>query len=398
VIRPRSTSRVNFRATTVFAAMAAVLLLLGLAPPARAAATVARPAISQAELQALLDQIVAAGAPGAIGLVRDGGQTVRAASGVASLGSGRRMHTGERYRVGSITKTFVATVVLQLAGEGRLRLSDPVERWLPGLVPNGRRITIRQLLNHTSGLFNYTEDPRVLAPYLHGDRDFVWWPRQLVAVATSHPPVFAPGTSWSYSNTNYILLGLIVRAVTGRALKDQLEQRIFQPLHLRGTSFPVTEAWLPDPHPHGYAYLGGEAPTPTDTTRFSASWAGAAGAIVSTVDDVARFYTALLGGHLLRPAQLADMKTMVDAVPPPARYGLGLFALPAGCATAWGHNGDFVGYYNFAVATENASRQVVLMINLDDSGDAGVWVPPGLDDAFTGALVTAFCAGYGQPG
>jgi D-alanyl-D-alanine carboxypeptidase len=388
---------VNFCARTVFAALVtSVVLIVALAPPVLAAAP--HRGTTQAELKAMLDKIVAAGAPGVIGLVRDGGTTVRAASGVASLGSGRPIRPGDRYRIGSLTKTFVSTVVLQLVGEGTLRLSDPVERWLPRLVPNGRNITIRQLLNHTSGLFNYTEDPRIMARYFpHGDRDFVWTPRELVAVATSHPPVFTPGTSWAYSNTNYILAGLIVRAATGTPIQVQLAQRIFAPLHLRHTSYPVTEAWLPDPHSHGYAYLDGPATVPTDTTRLSASWAGAAGAIVSTVDDVARFYAALLGGHLLAPAQLASMKTMVDAVPPPARYGLGLFALPAGCATAWGHSGDFTGYNTIAIATEHASRQVVLMMNLDNSGDPGTWTPPGVDDAFTGALLAGFCPGSGTP-
>jgi hypothetical protein len=112
------------------------------------------------------------------------------------------MRVGDRFRVGSITKSFVAAVVLQLAGEGRLGLDDPVERWLPGLVPDGRHITVRQLLNHTSGLFNCTDDPRVLAPYLQQHNpNFVWRPRQLVAIATSHPALFPPGTAWSYSNT-----------------------------------------------------------------------------------------------------------------------------------------------------------------------------------------------------
>jgi D-alanyl-D-alanine carboxypeptidase len=334
----------------------------------------------------MLDRIVAAGAPGAVGLVWDGRTTERAASGVADLRTGRPMRTADRYRVGSVTKTFVAAVVLQLVGEGVLRLSDPIERWLPGLVPGGAGITVRNLLNHTSGLYNYTDDPRVFAPYLdRGDRDFVWQPRQLVGVATAHPPVFAPGTGWSYSNTGYILLGLIVKASTGIDISRQLERRVFQPLRLRDTSFPVTDPRVPQPNAHGYANFHPGAAL-TDITVLSPSWAGAAGAIVSTVEDVARFYRALLGGHLLRPDLLAAMKTTVDAGSG-FRYGLGLVNGDAPCATVWGHNGDFVGYFDFAITNDRVDRQVVLMMNLDDE----VNVPPAVDEAFTTALLGSFC-------
>jgi D-alanyl-D-alanine carboxypeptidase len=340
-----------------------------------------------ATLQQLLDAIVSGGAPGAIGLVRNGITTVRAASGVADLRTHRPMRVDDRFRVGSVTKTFVATVVLQLVGEGRLRLNDPVERWLPRLVPDGRDITVRELLNHTSGLYNYTDDPRVLAPYLdRNDPDFVWRPRQLVAIAVSHPPLFAPGSSWSYSNTNYILLGLIVQAATRTDLGRQLYRRIFEPLRLRHTSFPVTTPHIAGRHAHGYANLHPGKPL-TDTTEISASFAWAAGSIVSTVDDVGRFYRALLGGRLLRPDLLRAMKTSVPAGDSGFRYGLGIIAGDAPCATIFGHNGDYVGYFDFAISTESTDRQVVLMMNIDDEAN----VPPGADQAFTTALLTSIC-------
>jgi D-alanyl-D-alanine carboxypeptidase len=356
--------------------------------PAHAAPVGALPrqALPATSLQQLLNQIVAGGAPGAIGLVWDGNTTERAASGLADLRTHRAMRVGDRFRVGSITKSFVATVVLQLVAEGRLRLDDPVDRWLPGLVPNGHHITIRQLLNHTSGLFNYTDDPRVLAPYLQGDRDFVWQPRQLVAIATAHPPLFAPGTSWSYSNTGYILLGLIVQAATGTDLGRQLHRRIFGPLGLRHTSFPTTSPHIKGRHAHGYANFTPGAPL-TDVTELSASWAWAAGSIVSTVDDVGRFYRARLGGRLLRPDLLPDMKTTVATGVPGARYGLGIFSADAPCGTGWGHNGDFLGYFDFTLTSESTDRQVVLMMNIDDE----VNVPPAADEAFITALLTSFC-------
>src|SRR4051794_30865069 len=272
--------RIRRRGTLLVAAVVALTMVAASLTPPAVAAT--RPSIASAQLQQLLDQIVAGGAPGAIGLVRQGDTTVRAASGTADLGTHRAMSVGDRFRVGSITKSFVATVVLQLVGEGRLSLDDSVARWLPGLVPNGRHITVRQLLNHTSGLFSYTDDPRVLAPYLQQHNShFVWRPRQLVAIATSHPPLFPPGTAWAYSNTNYVLLGLIVERATGTDLGRQLRQRIFDPLRLRDTSFPVITGRIPGRHAHGYANVTPGAPL-TDTTELGTSWAWAAGSIVST--------------------------------------------------------------------------------------------------------------------
>jgi D-alanyl-D-alanine carboxypeptidase len=384
-VTSRTRTRLWRAVVTIVVLLAATVgPISGAGPAAAGARQQTRPPASQ--LQQLLDQIVVAGAPGAIGLVWDGTTTERAASGVADLRTGRPMRTADHFRVGSITKTFVATVVLQLVGEHVLRLSDPVERWLPGLVPDGAHITVENLLNHTSGLYNYTDDPRILAPYLdRGDRDFVWRPRQLVRVATSHAPLFAPGTGWSYSNTGYILLGLIVQASTGVDIKRQLERRIFRPLRLHDTSFPVTDPRVPQPNAHGYANAHPGAAL-TDTTVFSPSWAWAAGAIVSTVDDLARFYRALLGDRLLRPDLLAAMKTTVDAGAG-FRYGLGLVQADAPCATIWGHNGDFIGYFDFAITSDAVDRQVVLMMNLDDE----VNVPPAVDESFTTALLGSFC-------
>jgi len=213
--------------TAVLAVVTAVVV-----PAEAAAAPVQRPSTSAPKLGRALDRLVAAGVPGAVVLVRDGRRTIRLTRGFADPAHKVRMTVADRFRVGSITKTFVSTVVLQLAGEGRLALDDTLERWLPGLVPNGQAITIAQLLNHTSGLFDYTLDPAVLRPYLRGDLRFDWPPRQLVARAITHPPLFAPAARWSYSNTGYVLLGLVVQAATGGSLRAQLQRRIFGPLRL----------------------------------------------------------------------------------------------------------------------------------------------------------------------
>jgi D-alanyl-D-alanine carboxypeptidase len=179
-----------------------------------------------------------------------------------------------------VTKSFVATVALQLVGEHKLGLDDHLERWLPRLVPNGDDITVHQLLNHTSGLYDYSDDlpepPRSFRP------------QALIAIANRHKPLFSPGTRFSYSNTNYILAGLLIERVTGQRLAAQLRQRIFQPLGLRDTELPSTQPTIAGPHAHGYA-----PPDPTwratdgsatlvDVTEMDPSWAWAAGAMVSS--------------------------------------------------------------------------------------------------------------------
>ena len=268
------------------------------------------------------------------------------------------------FRVASLAKTYTATVVLQLVGEGKLRLTDTVERWLPGLVPHGDAISIRQLLNHTSGLADFEYDPTVLAPYLAGDLSHPWAPRRLVEIAVSHPPLFAPGTDESYSSTNYLLAGLIVEARTGHTLGSELNRRIFQPLHLSATSFPTT-ARMPSPHAHGYLMI--KKPPAADVTGlYPFPWA--AGAIISNAADTATFYRALLSGRLLSPSLLRAMQTThaqkhFDI--PGQRYGLGLEKYSTTCGTAWGHNGAFPGYYAYNFTSTDGQRQAVLEVNAD---------------------------------
>ncbi|KJY34436.1 serine hydrolase domain-containing protein, partial [Streptomyces sp. NRRL S-495] len=179
-----------------------------------------------------------------------------------------------RFRIGSVTKAFVSTVVLQLVGEGRLRLDDPVERHLPGLVPNGGAISVRQLLNHSSGLYDYAEDPRFfyqdeasLRDYALGDRRWQdYRPEQLVAIGVAHPPYFAPGQGWKYSNTNYILAGLLIDKLTGHSWQSEVTRRIVRPLHLDDTVFPGSETGLRGPHVRAYAKL---PEGPADITRLN---------------------------------------------------------------------------------------------------------------------------------
>jgi D-alanyl-D-alanine carboxypeptidase len=273
-----------------------------------------------------------------------------------------------------MTKTFVATVVLELAGEGALSLDDTVERWVPGLVPGGDAITVRELLNHTSGLFDYLNDGdgTVIKPYLGGRFSFAWAPRDIVGVAVGHEPHFAPGAGWSYSNTGYIVLGLIVEAASGQPIATALQQRIFTPLALRQTSFDTAPP-ISGPHAHGYYRLPRQRLQ--DVTAVSPSFAWSAGAIVSTADDLARFYRALLAGEVLRPDLLQAMETTVPMGVPGEEYGLGLWhtggagfgpGFRFGCAaTAWGHDGDIPGYLTWVFNDDAGQRQVVAMVNDD---------------------------------
>jgi len=336
-----------------------VLLAFGVAVGASAvAAAPQRAAAREPELQRALDRLVAAGVPGAVALVREGSHTIRLASGSGNLKAKTPMRVGDRFRVGSVTKTFVATVVLQLVGEGKLRLSDTVERWLPGVVPNGGRITVRSLLNHTSGLFDYGGDRKWLAAaYRDPMRD--WTPREIVAVATAHKPHFAPGAGWSYSNTNYFVLGLIVEAATKHALATELRRRILTPLQLRDTSFP-TQPRIAGRYAHGYFLRPLQ-----DVSDGSPSVVWAAGALVSTADDIATFYRALLGGRLLSHQLLREMRTTVTPVPG-FSYGLGLQKLRGPCGTFWGHSGGSPGYAVDALNSQNGQRQVVVLVNATD--------------------------------
>jgi D-alanyl-D-alanine carboxypeptidase len=310
------------------------------------------------ELRRGLDHVVAAGVPGAVLLVRQGGRTIRLAGGRGNLRPETPMRAGDRFRVGSITKPFVATVVLQLVAEQKLGLDDTVERWLPGAVPDGGRITVRQLLNHTSGLFAFDADHDFVTQAFQ-DQLREWTPRELLAIATAHPPNFSPGAGWAYSDTNYFVLGLIVEAATGRPLAAELRDRIFAPLRLRATSLPAGPG-ISGAHAHGYFLDPAQ-----DVTIGTPSVQWAAGALVSNAGDLARFFRALLGGRLLRPDLLQLMQTTVAAPQLGAgnAYGLGLQRVPERCGALWGHSGGSPGYVSDAFNSKDARRQVVVLVN-----------------------------------
>jgi D-alanyl-D-alanine carboxypeptidase len=353
--------------------------VVGSAGPGGTVATASQP-IHAGELRRLLNQIVAAGAPGAAARVKDERGAQQAASGVADLRTGRPMRPGLNYRAGSVTKPFVATVVLQLVAQGRLSLSDTVERWLPGMLPYGDQITIRQLLNHTSGVPDYVIEPLIkLYTSPHG-RFRAWTPRELVALVADQPPLFPPGTAWSYSNTGYVLAGLVVQAATGRTLGQELGRRILRPLGLRETFFPVNRPTIPGHSARGYSLpLGQEDGPLLDFTVYNPSLAWAAGNLTSDLGDLERFFRALLGGRLLPSRLLAEMTTPIDTGQG-FGYGLGLAVIDTPSGRLIGHDGAIPGFLNIVLSTEDGRRQLGVMMNEE-------FATPAVYEAFDQALV-----------
>ena len=366
---PRHPRRLRGRPHTLAALAAATVVLVSVpatgAMAASAAPRAATPA--QSAFQAAIQQIVKDGVPGAIGLMRNGSQVTVTASGLADVATHTPMTAADRVRVGSLTKTFVATVVLQLEAEHVLRISDTVAQWLPGLVPGGAGITIQELLQHTSGLYAYTSDPGFQQAFA-ADPTRVWQPAELVRIAVAHPPLFPPGTSWGYSNTDYILLGMIIQKATGHSVGQELRARIFEPLGLRDTYYPYADPNLRMPFAHGYLLNQPGATGPVDATVESPSSLGAAGGMVSTAQDLARFYAALLAGKLLPAAQLREMMTTTP-IGNGNGYGLGFASVPLPCGTAWGHQGDVPGYFSNGFITAGGSSETVVLVNTDTLSD-----------------------------
>ncbi|TDV52193.1 serine hydrolase domain-containing protein [Actinophytocola oryzae] len=329
-------------------------ILVGVMSAAVLATGVGAPAVGDV-LDDTVESMVAAGAPGAVGYTRTGDERRHAAAGYADVARRERADVRQRFRIASNTKAFTAAVVLQLVGEKRLALDAPVSRWLPE-VPGD--ITVRGLLNHTSGLWDPTTEKEFWASYLAGDRGYVYRPADLVARALAHARV--PG----YSNTNYLVAGQLIEKMTGRSAVSEVYRRILVPLRLADTSFPTVDPQLHGRHLHGYALDGR-----TDMTVFSPSYDWTAGAMVSTLDDLARFYRALFDGTLLRPAELAQLRTTVDVKG--VAMGLGIDRLEVPCADGadrvlWANSGGGPGFGSYAFISGDASRQLVVAMNVYD--------------------------------
>ncbi|MGH3242475.1 MAG: serine hydrolase domain-containing protein [Spirillospora sp.] len=343
--------------------------------------------------QAALNEIVRQGTPGVIAQTRDARGRWNGRAGVGDLFGDRKRDINDRFRIASVTKPFTATALLKLEARRTLLLDDSIEKWLPGVVrgKNYRpeHITVRHLLNHTSGIFDYNMDDGFRAKYAGGEfdknRHRRWFPGELVDIALAHPANFQPEQGsrpgkpgrWDYSDTNYILAGMIIEKATGGTYQEAIDRLIIKPLKLHGTSVPGTSPLLPRPHARHYSTLFEDGPDPKvrDVTEFSPTVAFSAGQLISTVGDVNTFMARLLGGELLPAAQ---QRALLDAVPvdgdkghggPEDAYGLGIrhFKLKKGC-WAWGHGGMIPGSATRTMATVRG-RHVLTMNRNGDWGD-----------------------------
>lgn len=357
----------KFRRITVRVAIAVTISAMGVVP-ATADASPTRPSgPARGDIVKELDAIVEAGAPGVIAHVRDGQREWNLAAGESDLWTHRRARVDDRVRIGSVTKTYIAVLLLQLAGEGRLSLDDSVEKWLPGVVRghgnDGRKITIRMLLNHSSGLPDYLAD--VFPMYFTtGNWDTRLSPQQLVAKAMDHHPVYPPGSDSTYSNTGYVLAGMVIEAVSKHSLSQELRQRITRPLRLTRTTYPVHDQRIRGPHMEGY--LSNFYYQFQNVTRLSPDWAAGAGAIISTPAEVAAFHHAVFSGRLLGPDQLKELTTVVESTSYPGlSNGLGFGPQEICGHRVWTKDGQYPGYQTKSFISRDGQRQLVYTINSD---------------------------------
>lgn len=298
--------------------------------------------------------------PGAmVGIWSPGGDYVRA-FGVADTSTGTPMRTDFYSRIGSVTKTFTATAVLQLVDRGKVGLDDPISRYVDG-VPAGNSITVRQLATMRSGLADYSEtESFARAAAADPTRDFT--ARELLDWSFAEPPNFRPGAKWQYCNTNYILLGLLIENAAATTLADYLAEHLFGPLGLKHSSFP-TGPRFPEPHARGYTDpIDGDGPA-LDGTDFSASMTGAAGAIISTLDDMRVWVPSVAQGTLISPAMQRERLSTASGsdLPPGTSYGIGLLS-----TAGWvGHNGSVPGYQTVAVFLPERSITLVVFATTD---------------------------------
>ncbi|MGE3289406.1 MAG: alpha/beta fold hydrolase, partial [Pseudonocardia sp.] len=412
-------SRTGRRAATVAAVAAAALIAAACTGEPEQTPSSALKPIDQASLQTLLDgKIRELHVPGAVVLLRTPQGEFRVGAGTTELGVQSPPDAATHFRIASNTKTMTSAVILQLAQEGKLALDDPVSRYVPG-VPNGDAITIAQLLEMRSGLYNYTNSPE-FAKTLDTDPTKVWTPRELLDIAFAHPPNRPPGTDYEYNNTNYALLGLVVEHAGGQPLATAMHDRLFAPLGMANTFLPdATSNALPAPYSHGYLYgsssvaLYGEPEytpemrtaieagtvTPTEYTGINHSFAAAAGGVVSTADDLATWMEALTGGKVL-DAQYQRIWT--DSIRPEfpdnphQEYGYGISRLSWGSHAVTFHGGETPGYNSFMGVDPAAGMSLVVWTNQpvspDDAPTANAIMVSVLDQIYVDSPLAAAAA------
>ncbi|UXX96899.1 beta-lactamase family protein [Streptomyces sp. AD2-2] len=355
----------------------------------RTSGTTALPAPDMAGLRAVLRTLTAQGAPGAIARIDDHGTVYTAAAGVDDRTTRRAIGNADRFRIGSITKSFSAVVLLQLADAHKLDLDASVDRYLPGLLPD-KRITVRHILSHRSGLYDYTNS--MFANSVSGFeavRDKVFTYRQLVQLSLNHARTNAPGAAYSYSNTNFVVAGMLIEKLTGHAVGTEYRDRIIRPLNLRDTLYVHPATQIPGRHAHGYLTPDRAGAQLVDATDQTVSWAQSAGAVISTTRDLNTFFSALLGGRLTSAAQLAQMErwTPVNST---TRYGLGLRRRDLSCGVSvYGHTGAVQGFYTYSFTSKDGRRSLTALANTSNNGTVLNTMARTLDSAFCGARTKA---------
>jgi D-alanyl-D-alanine carboxypeptidase len=354
------------------------------AAPAAAPAAPAYGVTLQPELEQLARDLLVTGAVVQVRSAELGDWTTTI--GTRTFRGSEPVQVDDHIRIGSVTKTWTGTVVLQLVDEGALRLDDPIATYRPD-VPNGQNITIEQLLTMRSGLGNYSTSYELnrtqdTAP------ETVFTPEELLAIGLAEPPEFPPGEGFFYSNTNYVLLGRIIEQITGNPLETEFDRRILTPLGMTASSFPTTSSALPAPHPHGYTYgtnvetidtnvlspekqAAARAGTlaPLDVTYGNPSWAWSAGAGISTTDDLATYVQALVGGGLLSDAMQAARLDSIRAVDPADPQGAGYGLALARFGPFYGHTGELPGFNTFAAYDPERGITIVVWASLAPSPD-----------------------------
>ena len=332
------------------------------------------------DLKAIIQELVDAGYPGVLAAKADkDGNTVGATAGKGNLATGEAPPLDGEVRIGSNTKTFVAVVIMKMVEEGKVKLDEPVETYLPGLIKgqgvDGKKITVRQLLQHTSGLPEYIDESAV--DYFGTRNDYVS-PRDLLDTALARPAQFAPGAKFAYTNTNYIVLGLLAERVGKRPIAEQIETKIVKPLGLKHTYMPGPgEKTLRGKHPRGYHTRDNKPGKLEDITDLNPSMAWTAGAMVSTPSELNKFAQSIHDGTLLRQSSIAEMKKGVSVPEIGGEYGLGIYSQKLSCGVAWGHNGGIPGYATSVLVGPNGNAGMIAtnaepsVLNIDLSDKNG---------------------------
>ncbi|MES9692055.1 D-alanyl-D-alanine carboxypeptidase [Bacillus toyonensis] len=320
----------------------------------------------------VMQETVQLGAPGILAKAYNNGKTSSYTAGVADLSTKKPVKSDYRFRIGSVTKTFTATTVLQLVGENRVQLDDSIEKWLPGLIQgngyDGNQITIRQLLNHTSGIAEYLKSKD--ADIMNSKKTYT--AEEIVKIGLALPPDFSPGKGWSYSNTGYVILGMLIEKITGNSYAEEIEKRIIEPLDLSNTFLPGNSPVIPGKnHARGYVKTEGTSEL-KDITYYNPSLANSAGDMISNADDLNKFFSSLLSGKLLKERELKEMLTTVPVEGKAVGdgYGLGIYEtkLPNG-VSVWGHGGGIPGFTTFAGGVIGGKHTLAVSINSLDEVD-----------------------------